>query len=100
MAIMMWVQGRADLGLVGALKALPLALGLGLGAERLVRRLLRPVLDRLEAAALAPTNGGTVCSRWPYGADRPPSVGKFLGTDRGHKSRSHTHTLPSNVAMV
>lgn len=40
MAIMMFIQGRADLGLWGALKAIPLALGLAAAAKAIVDRQL------------------------------------------------------------
>jgi hypothetical protein len=41
MAIMMYVQGRADLGMGAALKAIPLALGLAVAAKALVDRQLQ-----------------------------------------------------------
>lgn len=38
---MMWMRGRAELGVVGALKAIPLALALAAAAKAIVDRRLQ-----------------------------------------------------------
>ncbi len=49
MAIMMWIQGRAELGVTAALKGIPLALALAAAAKAIVdRRLQQRQVDAAE----------------------------------------------------